>query len=296
MFRNIAVLTGEHSLGFLPTLNQEVIILKYGSRQSPMASPKCDVPLSEDLYICLHHDDDDPLAELLAPDVGAVEECSADGDTAALKASAALCLDAVDSGGGNHCGTLEAMVHSTKGSVSAESGTELYRKAASALKERVYSVGNDILLERQAKYACHLCPYMTKSKSSMIAHRRQHKGIKNHKCTVCDRSFQQRSTLLYHLRTHTGERPYSCSMCSGTFACKSTLTGHERTHTGERPYRCDMCDQAFAGLSSLRCHKRKHAGGGDPYVCPMCPATFVKQGMLNDHISRQHAASEYLPG
>ncbi|KAH7975240.1 hypothetical protein HPB49_025302 [Dermacentor silvarum] len=145
------VLTGEHSLGFLPTLNQEVIILKYGSRQSPMASPKCDVPLSEDLYICLHHDDDDPLAELLAPDVGAVEECSADGDTAALKASAALCLDAVDSGGGNHCGTLEAMVHSTKGSVSAESGTELYRKAASALKERVYSVGNDILLERQAK-------------------------------------------------------------------------------------------------------------------------------------------------
>ncbi|XP_065303388.1 gastrula zinc finger protein xFG20-1-like isoform X1 [Dermacentor albipictus] len=224
------VLIGEPSLGFLPTPNQEVTFLKSGSRQSPQASPICGVPLSEDFYICLQHDDNDPLAELLIPDVGAVEECSADGDTAALKVSTALCQDVVDSQGGSHCGALEATVHSTN--VSAESGAEPYRKVASVLKERVYSLGKKgILLERQAKYACHLCPYMTRNKSSMISHRFQHKGIQKHKCNICDRSFQRRSTLVYHLRTHTGERPYCCSMCPRAYSCKFSLTVHERTHT-----------------------------------------------------------------
>lgn len=277
---NVAVLIGEHRFGLLPSHHQELVVLQSGSWQSSKMPFSCDIPPPEDFLFCL----DNAPAGSLAPDVGAFEECSAVSDGASLKASAAVCLDAEDSEDSSHHGGLEAVVPSMRSSTSAVLGTESPWKGI--FKERIYSCGKTILLESQAKYACHLCPYMTKSKAAMISHRRKHKGVLPHKCDICGRGFLQHSTLLYHLRTHTGERPYACSICPSTFACRSTLNAHMRKHTGERPYCCDKCDRAFRGLSSLMSHKRWHADG-KPYVCPICAETFAKKGMLDDHLNNK---------
>ncbi|KAH6921802.1 hypothetical protein HPB50_005001 [Hyalomma asiaticum] len=226
-YRKWQVLIGEHRFGLLPSHRQELVVLQSGSWQSSEMPLRCDIPPPEHFLFCL----DNTPAGSLAPDVGAFEECSAVSDGAALKASAAACLDVEDSEDSSHHGGLETVVPSMRSSTSAVSGTESPRKGL--FKERIYSCGKTILLESQAKYACHLCPYMTKSKAAMISHRRKHKGVLPHKCDICGRGFLHHSTLLYHLRTHTGERPYACSVCPSTFACLNVVcsTGTQQTYT-----------------------------------------------------------------
>lgn len=245
----------EHSLGLLPLLKQDLIVLESGSRQPPKTSLSRSTPPSEDLRVCSH--DDDPLAgSLEASEVGAFEERGAAVDGATLKASAAMFQGAADCEDTCHHGGSEAMIPSV--CIGAESCAESHEKGASLFTERVYSSGASILLERQANYACQFCPYMTKWKASMIHHRRMHKRILPHKCDICGRGYLRQSTLRYHMRTHTDEHPYQCSLCPSTFSCRKSLTEHKSTHTDERPYLCNVCDRAFKTLNALTSHRRTH--------------------------------------
>ncbi|KAH7976168.1 hypothetical protein HPB52_009478 [Rhipicephalus sanguineus] len=248
-------LVEEHSLGLLPLLKQDLIVLESGSRQPPKTSLSRSTPPSEDLRVCSH--DDNPLAgSLEASEVGAFEERGAAVDGATLKASAAMFQGAADSEDTCHHGGSEAMIPSV--CIGAESCAESHEKGASLFTERVYSSGAGILLERQANYACQFCPYMTKWKASMIHHRRMHKRILPHKCDICGRGYLRQSTLRYHMRTHTDEHPYQCSLCPSTFSCRKSLTEHKSTHTDERPYLCNVCDRAFKTLNALTSHRRTH--------------------------------------
>ncbi|XP_064474748.1 zinc finger protein 14-like [Ornithodoros turicata] len=49
--------------------------------------------------------------------------------------------------------------------------------------------------------------------------------------------FSHSSSLLCHKRTHKGEKPHKCDACTGEFNERTGLRRHRRTHTGEKLYK-----------------------------------------------------------
>ncbi|XP_070396133.1 uncharacterized protein [Dermacentor albipictus] len=244
----------------------------------------CSVVPPRDIYLYLQGDGNNPLAKLLASGGAITEDCNIDSLATVSRASALSCeATSILAIGGVHSAATDTSSH-----IADNSSVEFYTDKSEKFSEHSYSGWRGTLLQRQEKYACHLCPYTTRYPSIMERHRLLHTGEKPHKCQVCSRGFRLRTTMLQHLRIHTDERPYQCKTCLRSFRHGSSLQKHERVHTGERPYQCETCDQTFSALTLLKRHRRTHTGE-KPFACPVCDTPFGDAGAKKRHMRRKHA-------
>ena len=77
--------------------------------------------------------------------------------------------------------------------------------------------------------SCSICKAEFKSVCALRKHSRSHvQGGHNYQCHLCPYTSLDKSTLVRHLRTHNGERPFKCSICKFAFTTKSNCERHIR--------------------------------------------------------------------
>lgn len=77
--------------------------------------------------------------------------------------------------------------------------------------------------------ACRVCGMMFKNAAAVKKHARSHtQGSHNYSCHLCPYTSLDKSTLVRHLRTHNGERPFQCTVCKYAFTTKANCERHVR--------------------------------------------------------------------
>lgn len=76
---------------------------------------------------------------------------------------------------------------------------------------------------------CRICAIHFKNPAALKKHTRSHsQGSHNYSCHLCPYTSLDKSTLVRHLRTHNGERPFQCSICKYAFTTKANCERHVR--------------------------------------------------------------------
>ncbi|XP_048189279.1 transcription factor E4F1 isoform X1 [Perognathus longimembris pacificus] len=88
-----------------------------------------------------------------------------------------------------------------------------------------------LLVNKDGRYVCLLCPKTFKTGSILKAHMVTHSSRKDHECKLCGASFRTKGSLIRHHRRHTDERPYKCAKCGKSFRESGALTRHLKSLT-----------------------------------------------------------------
>ena len=76
---------------------------------------------------------------------------------------------------------------------------------------------------------CRICAIQFKNPAALKKHSRSHtQGSHNYSCHLCPYTSLDKSTLVRHLRTHNGERPFQCTVCKYAFTTKANCERHVR--------------------------------------------------------------------
>ena len=86
-------------------------------------------------------------------------------------------------------------------------------------------------------FKCTVCSATFNSMTALKRHSRSHvSGGHNYTCHLCPYTSLDKSTLVRHLRTHNGERPFQCAICKYAFTTKANCERHVRKrHRKNKP-------------------------------------------------------------
>ncbi|OTF80081.1 hypothetical protein BLA29_004895, partial [Euroglyphus maynei] len=188
------------------------------------------------------------------------------------------------------------------------------------------------------RFRCESCRLSFKSMNALRRHNRGHtaEGGHSHACHLCPYKSLDKSTLIRHLRTHNGERPFQCAICKYAFTTKANCERHIRKRhrnlkskseiRNAMQYNIDMastaaatklvsekifierdqlptsqdtcckkCDEDFGTNRELRAHLRQPNNPCSqqlkPFVCTICNIGFNTRNNCVRHIIKQHPAT-----
>uniref|UniRef100_A0A8C7GEJ2 C2H2-type domain-containing protein n=1 Tax=Oncorhynchus kisutch TaxID=8019 RepID=A0A8C7GEJ2_ONCKI len=108
------------------------------------------------------------------------------------------------------------------------------------------------------------------------------------------RVVQQPSGFHSRFQTHAPCDRYPRGQCGKSFNRWNKLWLHQGRHREKRcSFSCTQCNLEFRFLGSYREHMQEHAAQR-PYVCPLCPKTYITEEDLNTHLCENHQPCESL--
>lgn len=172
-------------------------------------------------------------------------------------------------------------------------------------------------------FSCSFCKQSFKNSKGLKRHNRLHKqNGSTFTCHLCPYNSVDKSTLIRHLRTHNGERPFQCAICKFAFTTKANCERHVRKRhkkitkqeirnsmeynpnmsevnspeilmpevCGSAETICKYCNVNFKFNRVLRHHLRSlnNSCNRKPYFCDMCKLGFSTKNNCIRHVLRQH--------
>ncbi|KAH9426265.1 Metal ion binding [Dermatophagoides pteronyssinus] len=251
----------------------------------------------------------------------------------------ALCL--TKSSSNNNSATINNIAHHNDKSILSSSPPKSKQssiKTESQQKSSKINDGSKISTTNQTKpqrFRCESCRLSFKSLNALRRHNRGHtaEGGHSHACHLCPYKSLDKSTLIRHLRTHNGERPFQCAICKYAFTTKANCERHIRKRhrnlkskseiRNAMQYNIDMastaaatrlvsekifierdqlptsqdtvckkCDEDFGTNRELRQHLRQPNNPCSqqlkPFVCTICSIGFNTRNNCVRHIIKQH--------
>ncbi|VVD01022.1 unnamed protein product [Leptidea sinapis] len=134
-------------------------------------------------------------------------------------------------------------------------------------------------------YSCDKCHMVFKRRDAIDEHLQEHynkKHVNKFTCFYCGRMLS-----LLKQKKDGRRKKFVCTKCDNSFVDERTLLWHSRLHTNERPYPCNICGRAFISLNRRNQHALC-AHTAPTRRCPLCPALFHLNSMVNSHIKRVH--------
>ncbi|XP_055731969.1 uncharacterized protein LOC129819604 [Salvelinus fontinalis] len=108
------------------------------------------------------------------------------------------------------------------------------------------------------------------------------------------RVVQQPAGFRSRFQTHAPCDRYPRGKFGKSFNQWNKLWLHQGLHRGKRcSFSCTQCNLEFRFFGSYREHLQEHASQR-PYVCPLCPKTYVTEEDLNTHLCKNHPPCESL--
>lgn len=148
------------------------------------------------------------------------------------------------------------------------------------------------------RFRCEQCRLSFKSMNAFRRHNRGHTagGGHSHACHLCPYKSLDKSTLIRHLRTHNGERPFQCSICKYAFTTKANCERHVRKRhrnlkskseiRSAMQYNRDMAATAAATklVSEKIFIERDELPTSQDTVCKQCNVDFLTNRELRAHL------------
>lgn len=145
---------------------------------------------------------------------------------------------------------------------------------------QIHSVKNGF----DAGATMHICSICGKQRTNIQQHMKSHAKKRIYKCSTCGEGFFKYAMLTLHKRTHQHQRDFPCRHgCAKRYKASGDRDRHEKSvHLGIKPFVCNLCPESFVRDRDLRLHQRKHTGM-KLYPCSYCLASFDKVGEYEDH-------------
>ncbi|CAG2168388.1 unnamed protein product [Oppiella nova] len=205
------------------------------------------------------------------------------------------------------------------------------------MNEKPLSIVTETEDETRPVFKCNKCSLSFKTTNALKRHNRGHtQGGHSYACHLCPYTSLDKSTLVRHLRTHNGERPFQCSICKYAFTTKANCERHVRkrhkksqkqeirsamqynpnmstatalshqnlTKTESNPVLspasdtfpggfdtiCKYCNVDFKFNRVLRHHLRSlhNSCSRKPYCCSVCKLGFSTKNNCIRHVVKQH--------
>ncbi|XP_023235305.1 ras-responsive element-binding protein 1-like [Centruroides sculpturatus] len=172
-------------------------------------------------------------------------------------------------------------------------------------------------------FSCSFCKQSFKNSKGLKRHNRLHKqNGSTFTCHLCPYNSVDKSTLIRHLRTHNGERPFQCAICKFAFTTKANCERHVRKRhkkitkqeirnsmeynpnmsevnspeilmpevCGSAETVCKYCNVNFKFNRVLRHHLRSlnNSCSRKPFFCNICKLGFSTKNNCIRHVLRQH--------
>ncbi|XP_058830016.1 zinc finger protein Xfin-like [Topomyia yanbarensis] len=147
-------------------------------------------------------------------------------------------------------------------------------------------------------------------------------GEKVYTCLICQKQLSTLPLYNRHRTVHTVRgRPYECDICHYRFAMKFSYNAHMLRHEqGKDPaqpatFKCTECDESFLRRKLLNIHvATEHenmpaplnktapaailtsniSDGRHGHPCPICPETFNRESVLNNHLKTHELEAAQL--
>ncbi|XP_018352535.1 PREDICTED: zinc finger protein 62 homolog isoform X1 [Trachymyrmex septentrionalis] len=143
---------------------------------------------------------------------------------------------------------------------------------------------------QEKPYSCSICQKQFSRLTSLQRHKKVHKDEPHYICSHCDDEFFTTEELEEHKNSaHKKEKPFQCNICKKRFLYKQGLQRHETLHNNkDEKFVCDYCKETFRTCTKLARHLITHAGPR-PYMCKLCPRTFLLSHHLTRHMRMSHS-------
>ena len=160
------------------------------------------------------------------------------------------------------------------------------------------------------EFRCTVCSASFTSTTALKRHSRSHvSGGHNYTCHLCPYTSLDKSTLVRHLRTHNGERPFQCAICKYAFTTKANCERHVRKRhrkTSQAEISQALTFSEHSANSNLTVQNLNRHNNGqtdqgsipDLYkpsskdtFCKLCSVDFKFDRVLRHHMKAVHAVN-----
>ncbi|KAG5325224.1 ZSC22 protein, partial [Pseudoatta argentina] len=167
--------------------------------------------------------------------------------------------------------------------------------------ERTFALPQSLLLHvqrihfRARNYKCNECEKNFFSKHDLVKHLSIHSQEKPYSCSICEKQFSRLTSLQRHKKVHKDETHYTCSHCDDEFFTTEELEDHKNSvHKKEKPFQCNICKKRFLYKQGLQRHEMLHNNKDEKFVCDYCKETFRTCTKLARHLITHSGPRPYM--